>query len=490
VDSNIIVEQNREKFMNNIESFIMQIGNEDYLNLFITSLKGEGTNEVCIAFATEFHKIQKYPKCHITTLAKQSPQKLEEALELIKISKEIEDGIGYLIFLTNSDKLYATALGMYDFSLCLVIAQQCQMDPKEYIPDLESFRALPEDMKRFRIDERLEKKDKAIKHIVETNFELFCTYCVKWELYSDALEMIDENMPNWRIIAKLYADYLFEKEDFNLAELIYIRCEFPSLARKSFVACGNWKQALSRYVSNPSEFLTTCEELIEILESTGRFEDLAYVHFEAGTYEEGILMLAKAGKWDLALMYSSKHLLAPSVFSKAIKSSAVLLLNDMMLTTSTFKSHVSRLIHIHTQPNETDFEGIEMQSDTASMASTVTSSLRSSRTSQTGKTGKQRRKMERKRAMGKGGYEDEYILKEINKIRKKTLEMQSEMSEMINGLLLIDFKVAKNMQESFGKLSILLKDDEVFKYQKVDEERERVCPVVMVDNLWKCNIWH
>ena len=38
----------------------------------------------------------------------------------------VEDAVKYVIFLVDVDKLFDTALGMYDFALVLLIAQQSQ----------------------------------------------------------------------------------------------------------------------------------------------------------------------------------------------------------------------------------------------------------------------------------------------------------------------------------------------------------------------------
>ena len=38
----------------------------------------------------------------------------------------VEDAVKYIIFLVDAEKLYNTALGMYDFSLVLMIAQHAQ----------------------------------------------------------------------------------------------------------------------------------------------------------------------------------------------------------------------------------------------------------------------------------------------------------------------------------------------------------------------------
>ena len=38
----------------------------------------------------------------------------------------VEDAIKYIIFLVDADKLFDVALGMYDFSLVLLVAQNSQ----------------------------------------------------------------------------------------------------------------------------------------------------------------------------------------------------------------------------------------------------------------------------------------------------------------------------------------------------------------------------
>ena len=38
----------------------------------------------------------------------------------------VEDAVRYIIFLVDADRLFDTALGMYDFSLVLMVAQHAQ----------------------------------------------------------------------------------------------------------------------------------------------------------------------------------------------------------------------------------------------------------------------------------------------------------------------------------------------------------------------------
>jgi elongator complex protein 1 len=46
-----------------------------------------------------------------------------------RIPSAIEDAVKYIIFLVDADTLFDIALGMYDFSLVLLIAQHAQKVP-------------------------------------------------------------------------------------------------------------------------------------------------------------------------------------------------------------------------------------------------------------------------------------------------------------------------------------------------------------------------
>ena len=76
-----------------------------------------------------------------------------------------EDALKYTLFLVDVNQLYDVALGMYDFSLVLLVAEKSQKDPKEYLPFLNELRRLPLHYQRYRIDRHLRRFDKALQHI-------------------------------------------------------------------------------------------------------------------------------------------------------------------------------------------------------------------------------------------------------------------------------------------------------------------------------------
>lgn len=87
----------------------------------------------------------------------------------------------YIIFLVDANTLFDLALGMYDFSLVLMIAQHAQkvtgsapknmrtltvgQDPREYLPFLRELRSLETNYQKFKIDDHLKRYEKALKSL-------------------------------------------------------------------------------------------------------------------------------------------------------------------------------------------------------------------------------------------------------------------------------------------------------------------------------------
>ena len=55
-----------------------------------------------------------------------------------RVPSAVEDAVKYIIFLVDADTLFDVALGMYDFSLVLLVAQHAQK-----VPSLEYFITSP-----------------------------------------------------------------------------------------------------------------------------------------------------------------------------------------------------------------------------------------------------------------------------------------------------------------------------------------------------------
>ena len=149
-------------------------------------------NLICDHLRTIFQRIdpQRYLLCILTTYVKKSPPDLESALRLVKqlhiasttagdVQSLADRGgkdkfagaagaLAYVIFLCDVQQLYEVAVGMYDQQLALLVAQQAQMDPKEYVPFLRELfgETRGQCMRRVGVDRWLKRWDKVVSGLV------------------------------------------------------------------------------------------------------------------------------------------------------------------------------------------------------------------------------------------------------------------------------------------------------------------------------------
>jgi hypothetical protein len=86
----------------------------------------------------------------LCTYAKQRPPLLLDALTLIRTltregvlpTSKVHSALKYLAFLAEGDRLFEAALESCDFEMARTVAKICQMDPKMYMPLVESFESI------------------------------------------------------------------------------------------------------------------------------------------------------------------------------------------------------------------------------------------------------------------------------------------------------------------------------------------------------------
>src|SRR3569833_2571523 len=76
-----------------------------------------------------------------------------------------ERAVEHICFLVVGNRLYDHALGLYNLDLTLLVAQQSQRDPREYLPFIQSLHTMPELRRKFAIDAHLSHHDKALVHL-------------------------------------------------------------------------------------------------------------------------------------------------------------------------------------------------------------------------------------------------------------------------------------------------------------------------------------
>ncbi|MCD9640312.1 Elongator complex protein 1 [Datura stramonium] len=95
--------------------------------------------------------------CILSTLARNNPPTLEQALERIKVIQEkellgldvlrrelypsAEEALKHLLWLSDPEAVFEAVLGLYDLNLAAIIALNSQKDPKEFVLRLQRFEA-------------------------------------------------------------------------------------------------------------------------------------------------------------------------------------------------------------------------------------------------------------------------------------------------------------------------------------------------------------
>jgi elongator complex protein 1 len=331
VDLNLIVDLDPVQFLDGgrAELFVEEVERIDHMNLFISSLQngdasvvvpkwwyggarnsdrpGSGefdsatkVNRSCEVFRSIMMKAETNSKTlggrpiaegHfllpiLSTFAKQSPPKLEEALRMIKqdaiakhpnaaspktalFSDSAQSSIQYLAFLAEYELLFETALGMYDFDVARAVARNSQMDPKAYLPLLKRYRELPENFARFEVDVRLKRFESALRHlhrshqdgeVVESglspsengskpnDFNACARLVEEHGIFHLGLELFEDDAQKLQILLSLGDFLLREKNDPTAALSVYLSCS-PNVDYERAIhaarQCHDWKTFFS-----------------------------------------------------------------------------------------------------------------------------------------------------------------------------------------------------------------------------------------------------
>ena len=335
-------------------------------------------NLICTHLRTIFQRINPhhYLLCILTTYVKQSPPDLESALQLVKglHTTSINGGglqsladrggrdkfagaagaLAYVIFLCDVQQLYEVAVGMYDQQLALLVAQQAQMDPKEYVPFLRELfdERRGECMRRVGLDRWLKRWGKVVRGLMSAvevgevaGVEVWdeVVQLVKQQaLWDDVLAIVtpkqgsgekettgagqrgrggrleererwgaisyDVNTPIGRYhrLLSAYASYLLAQQLPAQAAAAYLLCGDYDNALHAYQLSLDWRLALSLAHSlNFSQ--TACRELAHsfvaaLRQQQGRASEAAQLILDyEEDVEEAIALLLQAEEWEEAV---------------------------------------------------------------------------------------------------------------------------------------------------------------------------------------------
>lgn len=508
VDMNILHDYAPEQFMRDIDLFLKQLKKVAYVDLFLSSLSEENVaetiyketlttaldqpltnghsavvhdaqdssatskvNRICDAMLTAL-KSQPSPALQniITAHVCKSPPDLEAGLQLVselrkqQKQEELESTVEHICFLADVNQLYDTALGLYDLDVALLVAQQSQKDPREYLPYLQGLQDLQPLRQRFAIDNDLKRYRKALSHLHTLDaFDELKTYMSEHELHSAAIEIYRYDNARLTELMRLYADYLSSRNRYKESGIAYEYVQDYRSAYEAYRGASLWQECLAaaEFVPLSGEELSgLASDLADALEESKEFSAAATIHLDYLADLEGAAkLLCKGYHFSEAIRVVARHnkpeLLRTVVDPGLIEASASMteLLAEMK---SQLNAQVPRLRDLRQKKAEDPMaflDGADGEDgdipDNLSLAPTDTTagntfmtrytnrSDGTLATNATRKTSKGRRREERKRARGKKGtvYEEEYLVNSISRLIERLSSVTEDLARLVESLM-------------------------------------------------------
>ncbi|RTG88917.1 elongator complex protein 1 [Schistosoma bovis] len=508
INFNLLHDYNPNLFLSNVKQFLQSIDDPDLITLFISDLVEEDVTETIYhkfySKSSERHRstlktskldritdilIDEMEKHNptklivpiITCYAKKVPPNYEAGLLRLKLLHENGDintwnnGLRHLQYFATPIELYKVALGTYDLNFATIMAQRTQLDPKEYLAELNELNSITNDLKKyqcdtmeeaiayqqFKIDHSLKKYSKAVLHLIDSGSKHkaeLLSYVKAYHLYAQVTEVIPQNSEEFKIICQLWADYLISSQNLSYAGQIYMKGGFYGLAAKTFLSVTNtqlWCIAAANsrllndknntdlstdhYLSN-AEIRTQAQKLAARLKDLQRHQEAIqiYIDFlEASLYNKQEF-LNQILKSSLSEHYSIlKEKLRKSIDTYDKLFDRLITLRQMHKQ----QAETQRFVQMHGDREYFDdnFSESDINSDTSSMSGdSITSSmsqisLRTSGSKKSGRSMKAKRKQEAKKWSSKPGskYEEVGLLHELT----QSIELgQSLANEVMNSL--------------------------------------------------------
>jgi elongator complex protein 1 len=463
IDLNLICDIEYDNF--DVKEFLKQIPKQDFINLFLTSLKD--IDSVSKYFHTESRDLQgksnkisdlirekldplTQPLSILTSFAVKSPPEIENALKWVQDLKKntqqkpprpphetevieekkvyAEDAIKYLSWLVNPEKLYDVALSIYDLELASQLAKYTQKDPKEYLPYLNSLLQSDPIMMKYQINIDLKNYRKALYELSKGGAEyraLSIDLIKNHRLFlqgmdllkgKDVIEGIAETLV--KLNYPLQAASLFEVcRNYSRAKEMYLVCEEWELACKAADMIGeNIKDQIS----------ARCADL-------GRFESAALMAGDSSDENLVIKYWFQAGKYKQAVIFAKSDE-GRQLLSSTLKNYAFELIDDINKNIKQWKEKHNRLKLVQQNKKLMPESNKVLNDETASQYS-----MDSSMSKATQFTKKQKKKNQkiRKTAAKEGSqFEEDYLVDLLVTLRPD-LSYLEKVESLCNGLILI-----------------------------------------------------
>ncbi|ODH23951.1 hypothetical protein ACO22_05347 [Paracoccidioides brasiliensis] len=515
VDMNILHDYSPAQFMANVSLFIDQVKKVEYIDEFLSRLRVEDVsetlykntlkiavsdtgatditnevapgdvvktasksnkdnkvNQICNAFLSVLNnRIDANLQNLVTAHLCKSPPDLDSGLQLVaklreQSTQQAEEAVEHMCFLTDPYRLYDHALGLYDLELTLMVAQQAQKDPREYLPFLQKLQAMPELRRQYEIDNHLGRVRKALKSLYALHaYDELKLYAIKHTLYSDALELYKYQPELLRDMSQLYGDYLYDQSNYKEAAIIYESLSVYEPAYQSYNLAHQWRECLycASLVPLPEAQMTSLAQSLAttLTDETKDYISAARIHSEhLHDIPTAARLLCRGNQFGEAcrlLALHGKQSLISDIVDSALGDAMGSMIDLLADCKAQLNAQVPRIeeLRVRRATDPLGFyggdpaagmveSGIDIP-DNVSLSATDATAMagRSMFTRYTGNTSssrqssKTRRREERKRARGKKGtiYEEEYLVNSVRRLVERVNGAVVEGETIIQALL-------------------------------------------------------
>ncbi|POR35688.1 Elongator complex protein 1 [Tolypocladium paradoxum] len=512
VDMNILYDHQPTQFLANVGLFLDQLKEVAYIDLFLSSLReedvtqtmyqdtkrqraqplgapldadasaasnppGSKVNTVCDAILKSLQprkatNLQNIITAHVCKV----PPALDDGLTLVaelmqEDEKLAEKAVEHICFLVDVNRVYENALGLYNLDLALLVAQQSQRDPREYLPFVQNLHVLSELRRKFEVDDHLGRRSKALAHLQALDaFDELCDYTTKHALYQEALKLYRYDQPRLHALTDLYAAYLESRSVFREAGLAYESLQNYAKATSCYRAAGAtcWQECLytAQQQSPPlsagamSDLATS---LADALREAKDYSAAATIHVDhLASLETAVKCLCKGYHFAEAIRLVVRHA-RPDLLETAVDVGLAEALGSTTEFLADCKAQllaqVPRVAELRRKAAEDPLAfyegeragGGDIPDDVSVAASSRLSTSASLFTRYTGKAGsvgtagtgvsratsKNRRREEKKRARGRKGtvYEEEYLVSSVRRLVERVAATGAEVERLVFALV-------------------------------------------------------
>ncbi|KAL8798214.1 MAG: hypothetical protein Q9182_006859 [Xanthomendoza sp. 2 TL-2023] len=499
VDMNMIHDHQPEQFIANVGVFIDQIVKSQHIDLFLSSLKEEDVsrtmyrenlraderveikstgaqsgkvNRICNAFLEALSGRKSNVKNMITAQVCKNPPDLDAGLlEIVQLrveqgSDHVDETVEHICFLADVNRLYDNALGLYDLRLTLLIAQQSQKDPREYLPFLQNLQRMDPLRRRYSIDDYLGRHKKAVRHLCDLSaFEELTRYTRKHGLYQDTLNFYRYDEDKFSSIMQLYAADLKDTSQFKAAATAFHYLNDLTQASECYRLANQWQESLSVASLIPLSgdqlralATTSAQSAVE----TKDFRSAATIFLDyLHDVPSAVRCFCKGYLFTEAfrtITLSSETELLSTVFDNGLAENMASVTELLADCKAQLTAQLPRIQELREKKKEDPLAYLEGDvnegkdiPDNVSLAPTDASTTGGSLftrytnrtatgTADTGtsrRSSKNRRREERKRARGKKGsvYEEEYLVNSVKRLIDRVNSVSDEAERLVEWLV-------------------------------------------------------